>query len=114
MVVKKKKNNDFLTLDKYCISDLAFADRVIKHTKNSSTPNKFQDFVYLDDQNERMQQCKVFMRKTHGIQNDIKDESIEKQMFLNLLYTCLNDNREMDKYSKCVKSGRPRGRYWER
>ena len=46
--------------------------------------------MYLDDQNERMQQCKVSMRKIYVIQNDIKDESIEKQIQLKNVYKCLS------------------------
>jgi hypothetical protein len=93
------KKNQGLTVKKLCSAYIKFADR----ERKNETHKSFEDYIYLNDYNERMKQCEKSMRHVHSINDKIKDEPREKQDRLNKMYTCMNSNN-LEEYTKCFRN----------
>ena len=96
-----RENNNILTLNKLCLANLEFADRVLKSNPKDVT---FEDYVYLEDPEERMKQCKLEFKKVHGINSDILNEDKENQKFFNHMYKCMKKSKDMGEYVRCFNN----------
>jgi hypothetical protein len=95
-IVKKKRG---LTVEKLCSAYIKFADRARKN----ETYKSFEDYIYLNDNNERMTQCELSMRNVYSINGKIKDEPEEKQKSLYKMYKCMN-SKNLEEYTKCFRN----------
>ncbi len=92
------KKNQGLTVKKLCSAYIKFADRARKNETHKS----FEDYIYLNDYNERMIKCEKSMRHVHSINGEIKDEPEEKQESLYKMYKCMNSNN-LEEYITCLE-----------
>ena len=93
------KKNQGLTVKKLCSAYIKFADRA----RQNETRKSFEDYIYLNDNNERMRECEKSMRHVHSINGEIKDEPEEKQESLYKMYKCMNSNN-LEEYITCFRN----------
>ena len=98
---RERRNTKQINLDTLCSNYLDFTDRVIKGNESEV---QFEDFVYLEDNNQRMIGCKASFKKVHRIEEDIPQENADRQEYFKQLNQCLLKSNNMSEYITCFRN----------
>ena len=88
------QKNNILTLDEYCIEFINFADKI----KVNNPDVKFEKYMYLKDNNKKLELCKKNIIKTFKIKN--QDLPITNPLII-YVYKCMLENDNWNDYRKC-------------
>lgn len=97
---RERRNTEQLNLDTLCSNYLDFADNMNVQDYDA----KFEDFVYLEDNNQRMIGCKASFKKVHRIEEDIPQENADRQEYFKQLNQCLLKSNNMNEYIRCFRN----------
>lgn len=99
---KKRRNTEQLNLDTLCSNYLDFVDRIIEGNVQDYDA-QFEDFVYSEDKNQRMEGCRTSFKKVHRIEEDIPQENKVKQQYFEKINQCLLKSNSMTDYINCIR-----------